>query len=732
MSSELLRLEEARRPALPCPHFPAPFQAVLFRNWGMVPLERLAQVLDCTVEEAVAAGRELGLEPDEALCPLWLERGYQTLIRQNWHLLSWRQLLLALDWTAERLAYILKEDDFLWIKLGRCKPLVEEPRLRPLSPDERARTARLRALRQELLDGLPARTQAPFDFLAAPAAPVGPPDNGAPGLRLLYAYSALYGDPLAEDAADPFPDHQLDAYAAAGVNALWLQAVLYTLVPWMDDGPVTAELSRGWEGRLRRLRGLARRMARRGIRLMLYLNEPRTLPEAFFRDHGDWRGHQGAGEPFPCLCTSVPEVLARLKDGVRRLFEAVPDLGGLFCITRSENRTSCWSHTSAARPPSCPRCAGRRPEAVIAEVIRALAEGAWAGRPDAEVIAWNWGWPPEWSAGILDGLPQGVRVQCVSETDLPTCEGGCHGRVADYSMSKPGPGPLSQAVWRLASERGLRCAAKVQLNCTWELSAVPWIPVWGLVHEHLQNLRRLGVGDFMLSWTLGGYPGGNLRLLTRTPGQLASEEFGAAVAPRVLQAIGQFDAAFRHFPLDGTATLYHAPQNFGPMTLLHPEPTGWQATMVGFPYDDLASWRGAAFPEDVFEEAFRQVSVGWSRGCAVLRRVRPEELPDEASRRRFADLLSVAEAADCHFRSAWQQIVFVRRRNAGDWTAMREAVEDEARTARRMLSLVRADARLGYEASNHYLYTEAALVEKLYSCRWTLDWLQRRQPQAQP
>ena len=47
------------KPAVECRHFPTTWQAVLWRNWGMVPLERLAKVLKATPEEAYLAERLL-------------------------------------------------------------------------------------------------------------------------------------------------------------------------------------------------------------------------------------------------------------------------------------------------------------------------------------------------------------------------------------------------------------------------------------------------------------------------------------------------------------------------------------------------------------------------------------------------------------------------------------------------------------------------------------------------
>ena len=52
----------------------------------------------------------------------WVTKGYITIIKSMWHLLPCSQLLELLGWSKERLAYILKDDDFLDIKLGSFKP----------------------------------------------------------------------------------------------------------------------------------------------------------------------------------------------------------------------------------------------------------------------------------------------------------------------------------------------------------------------------------------------------------------------------------------------------------------------------------------------------------------------------------------------------------------------------------------------------------------------------------
>jgi hypothetical protein len=707
--------------ALACEHFPTAWQAVLWRNWGMLPLTRLAKILACQPEELLQAAVAMGLQPDDSLCDAWCQRGYQTIIRQNWHLLDYEQLLMALDWTAEKLDFILREDDFFWHKLGKFKPQVMAPRYRPLNAQEIQATAQLRRWHEEALAALPPPSARPFAFLRQRLS------HGAPatarqgsGLRMLYSYSALYGDPLLDSAADPFPDEHLADYAAAGVNALWMQAVLYLLVPWFGETSYSAQ----HEQRIENLRQLCRRLGKHGLKLMLYINEPRAMPEAFFQLHPEWRGCKDRGTELHTLCTSLPEVREKLSQGVETLFRQVPELGGLFCISMSENLTNCWSRSSLALPTECPRCRQRPPADVVAEVVKAIYAGARRGKADAEIIAWSWAWPSAWDAEVLRQLPKDIKVMCVSENAVPTMVGGIAGEVNDYSISKPGPGPTATRLWELARAQGLEVVAKTQFNNSWENSAVPYLPVPDLVEEHLQGLRAKGIEHFLLSWTLGGFPGGNTRLLHHSKEELARMDFGAA-APDILRAYRCFSEAFRHFPLHGTGQLYLAPQNYGPHNLLYAKPTGYCATMIGCPYDDLSAWRGGDhYPEDIFENEFRLLSEGWQEGLDVLRQAKSRIAP--AQQLCFEELWNVAEAAYCHFRSSFLQIAFVRRRQAEDSEAMAEILREEISLALRLLAVVGCDSRIGFEASNHYYYTRNSLIEKVINCRHLLAAVEKK------
>jgi hypothetical protein len=208
------------------------------------------------------------------------------------------------------------------------------------------------------------------------------------------------------------------------------------------------------------------------------------------------------------------------------------------------------------------------------------------------VVAWDWGWNGHGDArNTIALLPNSVWLMSVSEWSLPIERGGIKSTVGEYSISSVGPGPRAILHWDFAKKRGRKTIAKVQLNNTWELSAVPYLPVLELVAEHCEQLAKADVDGMMLSWSLGGYPSLNLQLAelfgarpipdTSTALQAVAEHnFGPSAAPHVRRAWTKFSRAFREYPYSGTV-LYNAPQQMGPANLLYGQPTGYSATMVG-------------------------------------------------------------------------------------------------------------------------------------------------------
>ena len=284
-------------------------------------------------------------------------------------------------------------------------------------------------------------------------------------------------------------------------------------------------------------------------------------------------------------------------------------------------------------------------------------------------------------------------------------------RLGDYSVSQVGPSEKSRAIWKKAREYQHPVVAKVQLNNSWELAAVPWIPVPYLVHEHLENLKREGISGLMLSWTHGGYPGGNLELLRATPEEIASARFSPRNAEKVCRVWRQFSEAFRNFPFCKDI-MYTGPVNRGPGNRFYPEPVGLHATMLFFPYDDLKTWRGF-YPEEVFSHQFVLLLEQWKQGMDILAEISPET---DAEKNELEELKLLAGTALCHFGSAFRQIGFIRARERKDRESMAQLIDEEISAVKELLSFVCRDSRIGFEASNHYFYSLNDLLEKLVSC----------------
>ncbi len=519
---------------------------------------------------------------------------------------------------------------------------------------------------------------------------------------MIYPYFALCGDALIDESIDPFPERILKEYADAGINGIWMHMVLYQLVEF----PFEPSLSKGWEKRIESLRKLVARAKKYGIGIYPYLNEPRAMSDAFFRKYPHLRG-QAEGD-FYAMCTSTPEVQEYLYRGVRTLFEMVPDLAGFFTITMSENLTNCYSRLAGEM--TCPRCKNRNPWEVVAEVNNLMAKGAHDASPNAKVISWAWGWSDEWAEKVVPLLTEGQILQCTSEEAMPFCIGGVEGNVLDYTMSLCGPGQKAKKLWKVAREQGMQMSAKVQMNNTWEMSVVPYIPVFDKVATHIKQLKEQGIQHLQVSWTLGGCPSPNLRLaewLMEEKGTLKEflvDWLGESVAEGVYAAQQKLSDAFSHYPFY-IETLYFGPQNFGPMVPFFLEKTGYRATMVGFPYDDLTGWAGI-YPVEVYADEYRQLVDGWKEGL--------NELTTFAGQNEALDeMILMAKVVLCQYESAYHHIQFVMQREAMQREKQLQIVREEMGTVQTLIALRLQDSRIGFESSNHYFYTLQDLREKM-------------------
>ena len=673
---------------------PTAWQAVIFRNYGYVRTERIAQVLGCDEKTVHIEAERLGV-PYHDFSADFEKSGYLTIIRNNWHLLPYPQLLTLLAFTEDKLAYVLEKDDFLGVKLGNFKPDCPPISYAPLTAEEMEKTGMI----SYLVASYCAEKGQPFAFFQEEE--VKKPCVVAQGKRIVHGYLSPCSDVFATDGSDTLPDALLARYQAAGINGIWLHGLLSELA----DYPFAPNLSKGCEQRRENLNRLIARCKKYGVGVYLYFNEPRSLPEGVDEKYEKligWQAHR-------TLCMGNPEVQQYLYNAVYDLCKNVPDLGGIFTITMSENPTHCHYIPGT----ECPTCKDISPECTAATVNNVIYRAMQDSGCKGEMIANLWGWSPYmgWTEEqVFHGvemLEKGISVLCVSEFDLDIEKGGVKSKVIDYSISNPGPSELTKKVLKKARETNHTIYGKIQASNSWECSAVPYIPVFDLVHAHLENLSEAGVKNLFLTWTLGGYPSPSVALASayRKGFDLDAwyESYYGENAKGVHAGVRILCDAFREYPFS-IGALYLSPKTLGSANLWELAPEEKSSTMVCYAYDDYEAWI-APYPYEVYISQLEKLLHGWEEGVAVL-----SGLPQT---KEVAELVRYAKASYGHFKADLLQTKFAKYKRDGDCEGMKACAVMEKANAESMLALIREDGRIAYEASNHYFYTERNLVEKI-------------------
>lgn len=743
----LIRQSGGPEPLLPA-YFPDRLHAFIWRNWQLIPAEKLAEVVKTSVRNINTIAFAMGLPPQENVTPELAKRSYVTIIKRNWHLLPYDQLLEFLGWKPEMLSATLMEDDFLFHKLGDIKPDCDP--LRYTQPDETDADAE-RKIAQVIREEFPERIICSGDILfrfldelkRLPdeyGSSLSKPKNST--IRICYSYYASFGDPLLDKEKDPYPEAYLQKLSECGINGIWISGILYKLSPF----PWDSGLSRGYELRLQNLREIIDRAGKYGIGVYLYLNEPRAMPLSFFNDRPELKGVTEGG--LASLCTGNAEVRNYIVSSVSHICRNAPGLAGIITITASEYLTNCWSHGKGG---TCHVCSVRGPARVISDLNGLFLKGIRKAVSNKEerqrLIVWDWGWKEQDRGSIIQHLPREAAAMSVSEWGIPLQRGGTVSTVNEYCMSVVGPGDHATETWRLASRRGCDLFAKIQANNSWEISTVPYIPVTENVARHAANLRETGIEGIMASWTLGGYPSPNLdvlRQITENPGitidsamnTVAEKWFGKETAPYAVKAWCGYSRAFNNFPYHQDV-VYRAPLQNGPSNLLWPEPTNYKSSMVGFAYDDLDKWR-TVYPPEVFMDLLDSVSCGFDRTISELS---GSISPEEHENTNLAREIDIARTVSIHMKSVSNQARFILLRDklntpmtykvaAGLLDDLKMIIADETELAKELYKIQLHDSRIGFEASNQYYYLPVDLVEKVLNCRYLIDtWLPEKKKQ---
>ena len=742
-------------PGEPCTNAPvscAPFadrmSAFVWRNWFCVSKERLAETVGATSENLTAMAVEMGLPETPQVSAEWDRYGYITVLRRNWHLLDYGQLMTLLGWNREKMRHHLLYDDYLFSKLGGFKPKCGALRWSAGKMDE-GRRKRLKIaaiLREEGINDFSENPRFGFihDLSAVEDGSCRKVEQGRL-LRISSGYFADCLDPLWDEDVGSFPEGVLARYAAAGVNGIWLHVVLNTLA----KDPFFKEFGEGSERRQRNLRRLVDRAAKYGIKVFLYFNEPRPMPPSFFDKSDAYRACRGTTHWTGLLCAmcqQAPEVRRWLKSSIVEVFRAAPGLGGVFTITASEGLVHCHAHgdkanyvRGALREPTCrpelfcPRCEKSDFVSCASDLNALIAEAVKAADPSARVFVWDWGWTTSVSGGktvaeVCRRLPVGnISFLTVSERGLTIDVDGTVSKVNEYTLSQVGPSADARAKWAEARKCGLGVAAKAQPSGSWEIASVPYIPVMDNVAAHAYNLMKEGVGDIVLSWTCGTYPAPNLKVFngvrpsdagpTDVLRRVADELYGSVAAAKALPVWTILSEGLSRYPFT-SRVLYHGPHHMGPANPLYLRPTGQTATMTGIPFDDLDGWR-RIFPRETYVARFDQMAQAFAKGADGWKAV--VAAAEGPGRDLAKQELGIIRMIALNFASTVDQSRFVMARERGDRREMREIARRELARAKELLPIVMSDSRLGYESASQYFFIPQDLREKVVSCRLMFD-----------
>ena len=559
-------------------------------------------------------------------------------------------------------------------------------------------------------------------------------------------------DPWKEEtvtAVDAYSDDELAKIAASGFNAIWVHGNLNTVV----RTEIFPELGADAELHQQQLNALIQKAVRHGLWVFMYCQPFRALPadDPFWKNHREVAGQQEvledeAGHKLEMLslCPSTTEVKTYLYQAAAELAEKIPELGGVILISASEYPSHCWGRRGRIMQADgsfidakieCPRCAQRKPESVVAELIQLLRDGIRSVSPDIAVIAWNWSWTfyvPSPCSEIISALPKDVILLVDFERGGHKTILGKDQEINEYSLGYAGPSEQFMESLEAAKKRGLKVMAKLQFGTTHELATVPNLPVMENVFIKADTLRRLNLAGFMGCWNFGNMitantAGFNAFLSGRFPAiqedalcAFAAEYFPGCNPEGVTAAWLKFGDAMNFYPFS-SSFLYSGPINFSFILPMEPGPLNGKPVGRSWLLDERGDDMAAALADYTINEVISgldQLAAKWLNGV--------EQFSAAAGNSSHAqEEQNTAEVCGRAFRSAANFCKVYRLRK--NWTAeclpeFKQIITDEIANLKAVLPILEADKRFGYHIEAHgYQYDAAGVTAQIFRMKQKLD-----------
>lgn len=533
---------------------------------------------------------------------------------------------------------------------------------------------------------------------------------------------------------DYYPDGYLSRLMHDGVNAVWVYEDMDQIVRSSYIG----EFGQNSEPRLQKLNALIDKCRRYGIKVFLFMIMPMSLEESTLakrylgiaEKYPQVRGNSSRGPAGFCTYSEFGEKY--LSEAVESLVKAVPKLGGIMSITFGERVTSCgntWPSLEGVWHNNCPYCKDKTRMEIVAHTIEIVKKAMQNAAPEMEFISWTYGHrgqPFSVIGEYVDRCPEAVAMLQNFEDDGRVEQLGKKRFALDYYLCYAGPSDMFSFTAKRAVAQNKKIYAKMQICCSHELATVPYIPVPGLVYDKMERAKSLGVTGVMESWFFGNYP----CLMSKAAGMLSSAKnylskqefltelaglyFNSDEVDAVVTAWGYFEKAYTNYPVNVSFN-YYGPMHDGvvwELALLpknFPLPRTWQLTDI--PDGDRIG--ECLFAGHTIEEAITLTDTlkeNWRKGCEAL-----SVLPQWNG--EYHEQFSVAKALGVLFDSGNNILRFYKLRDElgyGRGNAceilqeMRNIVLAEKENSKKMITLCRADNRLGYhsEAEGYKFFPE--------------------------
>ena len=546
-------------------------------------------------------------------------------------------------------------------------------------------------------------------------------------------------DELTNDI-DYYPEEYLNKLAHENINGLWLTV-------YLRDYPtkVIPHHGKDAEKRYAKLRTVVEKCARYGIKIYLFMSEPKLWGEPYFcvpkedaKDYPEMIGF--TREQYGFFCTSSAAGQQYFKDTIGGLFANVPNLGGIINIMYGEDNGSCASSaqifTGTPINKDCPLCSKYELADVYANLAKLINDTMHKYNPTAEYIGWFY------APGQRDGSSQSEELKRIAEKFPKDCtfmlnfesgvaieQLGKTRRVFDYSLACVGPSNVFKDSCQVREKSG----AKIQVGCSHENAAVPFMPVPENLYDKYHFMANNGVSTAMQCWYFGNYPG----LMNKAAGKLSFLPFTENAsqfledlarpdwridAPLVASAWHDFSMAYRQFP-GNLAFEWYGPLHNSIAWPLHlfpvNEPIAPSWILKNFPEvsgDRIGESLGYCHTLNEALELCKNMRDLWLKGLEKLLSIKEfyHDNPARLADITLAEAIGLQMASTCNvleFYSLREEMFYKKIDNLN---AMEAIVKNEIDNTSKMAILCQEDCRLGYhsEAEGYHFYP-AKLAERI-------------------